>query len=171
MPSERQSVATSILFSNGSVASTRTRRSSGVKRPVTTATSCLGQALFKTSPNASAVAMNRQKITGLTLSFRSGFKRLSNALIFGSSSRRASSLPAVWINASSAVRSSLPSIAVAGSISPSSRKPSSSSNTMGSIDSSSAKPPKRLRKALAAAAAEEPTQRMSAKVPQKARRR
>ena len=153
------------------MASTRTRRSSGVRRPVTTSTVCFLNCARSASPTASAVVMKRQKMTGraFLLPIRS-FIWVTSSRSFGSSPKRLARPSALAIRASSSATSSQ-SIAVAGSTSVSANWPSSWSNRTGSSTASSAMPPSRLRSALSAAAGDEPTQRIRASVPQKASRR
>ena len=73
MPSDRQSVATSSRCSASAMSSTRARRSSGVSAPVTASMRSFGKALRRPAATCSAVAMKRQKTTGLAPSAISGF--------------------------------------------------------------------------------------------------
>ena len=108
--------------------------------------------------------MKRQNTTGLAPSAISGLSSFTSASSFGSGAFG----QAFRLRDESGERA--PALdAGAGSTSTASASSASSSNTCSSSRSGSAA--RRLRRALAAAAGDEPTQRISASVPQKASRR
>ena len=165
MPSDRQSVATSSRCSASPIASTRARRSSGVSSPVTASMRSFGKALRsacrhmlgggdEAAEDDRVGALGDQRLEQLRQQLRASDRAPWPGSRPAPRARRADS------------SSSSPEVGSTSTASPSSE---SSSNTCSSSRSGSAA--RRLRSALAAAAGDEPTQRISASVPQKASRR